>query len=62
MKTAVEKKKTRAETLATEHVVWLINVLGRVVGITGKEEFIHGYKHGWDDAMEYMDGRSRDGS
>jgi len=40
------KPKKTVEELADEHVEWLINLLIPIIRRIGKDEFIHGYKHG----------------
>jgi len=40
------KPKKTVEELAEEHIEWLINLLIPIIMRIGREEFIHGYKHG----------------
>lgn len=43
-----EEDKERAEVLASEHWEWFQKVVGHVA----KDFFVHGYKHGSDDARK----------
>jgi len=42
-------KNSDIRELAEEHVEWLISFLTPIIRKVGIEEFVHGYKHGYDD-------------
>jgi len=39
---------TDMRELAEEHVEWLVSFLIPIIRKVGVEEFVHGYKHGYD--------------
>jgi len=42
-----DEYKKRANTLADQHVEWFMKIVSPLL-IT---EFVHGYRHGWEDAL-----------
>ena len=46
-----QEDKEKAEALANEHWEWFQKVVGHIA----KDFFVHGYKHGGDDAKKEAD-------
>ena len=47
-------EETGVRQLAEEHVDWLISFIIPIIHKIGVDEFIHGYKHGGDDAKKEL--------
>ena len=47
-------KDTEIGQLAEEHVEWLITFIVPIIRKVGTDEFVHGYKHGRDDAKKEL--------
>ena len=41
---------TETEKMASEHANWFVKTITPVIRLTYYEAFIHGYKHGFEDA------------
>ena len=45
-------EETDVRELANEHVEWLISFIVPMIRRVGIDEFVHGYKHGYDKAKK----------
>lgn len=49
---SVKDYRERGQELADRHVDWLMDMLVPLIKLIAKEEFVHGYKHGLEDAED----------
>jgi len=49
------REQTDIRELAEEHVEWMISFITPIIRKVGIEEFVHGYKHGYDEAKKEIE-------